>query len=77
MLDPFAGTGTTVSVADCLERVGLGIEANLGAEGDLVARFVDVSRRLAVVPIRPRKTSTTADSGPLFAASTPRKAGPL
>lgn len=64
VLDPFAGTGTAVATADCLGRAGVGVEANLGAEDELLERAADVARRLAAVP--PPAPARGGD-GPLFA----------
>jgi DNA modification methylase len=66
VLDPFAGTGTAVSVADHLGRVGLGVEAQESAEAELLARFADTAERLAVQPPAP----PARGGGPLFTART-------
>lgn len=68
VLDPFAGTGTTVATADCLGRVGVGVEANLDAEAELLERFADVAGRLAVQP--PAPPAARGGDGPLFTART-------
>ncbi len=67
VLDPFAGTGTAVSVADHLGRVGLGVEAQESAEAELLARFADTAERLAVQPPAP---PARGGDGPLFTART-------
>ncbi len=86
VLDPFAGSGTTLAEAHALNRHALGVDAQPDyvphmhermseAEGRRSLRALD-----ATTPIRPRKTGGAGGpdpSGPLFAASTPRKAGPL
>jgi len=81
VLDPFAGSGTTLAEAHALgvdaqpDYVPHMHERMSEAEGRRALRSLD-----ATTPIRPRKTSGAGGpdpSGPLFAASTPRKAGPL
>jgi DNA modification methylase len=69
VLDPFAGTGTAVATADCLDRVGLGIELNgASAEREMPERFADVAARLAVAPPPPARVGPEKGTdGPLFA----------
>lgn len=69
VLDPFAGTGTAVSVADCLGRVGVGVELQADVEGELAERLADVARRLAVQPPAPPQRSA---DGPLFSRASGR-----
>lgn len=65
VLDPFAGTGTAVCVADHLGRVGVGVELQADVEGELLARLADTADRLAVQPPAP---PARGGDGPLFTA---------
>lgn len=65
VLDPFAGTGTAVCVADHLGRVGVGVELQADVEGELLARLADTAERLAVQPPAP---PARGGDGPLFTA---------
>jgi len=67
VLDPFAGTGTAVCVADHLGRAGLGVEAQPDCAGELLARLADTAERLAVQPPAP---PALGGDGPLFTART-------
>lgn len=70
VLDPFAGTGTALAVADALGHVGVGVEAQPAYVGLMPGRFADVARRLAVQP--PAPPPAARGDGPLFTA---RKTG--
>ena len=71
VLDPFAGTGTAVAVADCLGRVGVGVELQPDVADELAARLADVARRLAApTPINPLHVGPEKGTdGPLFTAN--------
>ena len=73
VLDPFAGSGTTLAVAVALGRHSVGVEAQSAYVAELMpARFEQVGARLACVP-RPKRVRATSvptlDHGPLFARS--------
>lgn len=80
VLDPFAGSGTTLAVAEALGRAAVGVEAQPAYVADLMpARFADVAARFARPrapkrrPAAPAPASTTqADNGPLFAPARAR-----
>jgi len=73
VLDPFAGSGTTLAVADALGLESLGIEAQPAYVELMPGRFADVARRLAAGSAPPKldairpQTLSDADHGPLFA----------
>lgn len=73
VLDPFAGTGTTLAVADHFEREAVGIEAQATYVEELMReRFADVVRRLtaAKAPKRPMRP-TRVLPGPRRQTPTP------